>query len=276
MYQTRRKRYQFSIRSLLILMTLLGGLLAWWGADLQREIRRIQGIHTLLAWGGTVQTVRDPSWRGSFLSLLGWDAGKRVDSVALSGKQITDESTEILRRFPELRVLRLFECQVTNAGFQNLAPLEKLEHLDIHGTQITDAPLSRLANLPRLSTLVLDGVQLTKTSAVHLGNIHALNSLGLVGGQVDGESIRLCAELPQVAVLVADDTRLNDDDLLPLKESPHLQMLFLDTPGITDASIPLLGSLQSLKSLTLVQAKLTPEGQQRLRQMLPETMVSFH
>jgi hypothetical protein len=65
------------------------------------------------------------------------------------------------------------------------------------------------------------------------------------------------------------DTQAGDADLEPLAELTRLETLDLTNAPITDAAVPTLARLRSLRRLYLTGTKLSPEGEQQLRQANP-------
>lgn len=56
----------------------------------------------------------------------------------------TDDSLTVLKVFPELRVLSLVDCSVTDAGLRHLTSLPRLRMLDLRGTRVTESGVARL------------------------------------------------------------------------------------------------------------------------------------
>jgi len=167
-------RFQFGIRSLLVLTVAVAAQCSWLVCEIRRAkpqretvealnaIRRDvpgagfgfrQGrppippawLDRLLAYGG-------PTWE----SLL-WDTCV-VDELSLRGSSVTDrELQQCVNQLPGLERLELCQTRITDAGLKNLKVLAGLVQLVIVEPQITDAGLEPLKGLTRLRELhVLD------------------------------------------------------------------------------------------------------------------------
>jgi hypothetical protein len=69
--------------------------------------------------------------------------------------------------------------------------------------------------------------------------------------------------------------KITDADIALIKPFHRLKNLNLSLADITDASIPDLLTLRSLKYLAIVKTKITPEGAERLRKEMPNTEIAY-
>jgi hypothetical protein len=183
-YSMRRwlaSRSRFGLRSVALVVALLGGLLAIYSLRLQRD--RAAGA-MILRLGGTYRvsnpviiihhedcTVQDDrTWkqrlRGRLQPVLPWD----VVQVCLGGQRprephdgagIGGDWSEISFgsrvRFPEWHA----HTPATDADVALLRGLPSLECLDLAYTHVTDAAIDDLCSLPRLRIVRLDGSRFT-------------------------------------------------------------------------------------------------------------------
>lgn len=71
---------------------------------------------------------------------------------------ITDRGLEYLATAPQITMLNLSSCDITNGGLRALKALPRLEHLDLsYCNRLTDAALNALRELPALRFLDLLG-----------------------------------------------------------------------------------------------------------------------
>jgi hypothetical protein len=157
MITKRRKRrwYQFSLRTLLLLVVLAAiglGLVASWA---QRERSREMAVEKLEALGAEVRYEEEEEqvierWARN---LFGLDHGVVV-WVDLSASQVTDAGLEHLKGLTNLGVLDLVATQVSDAGLEHLKGLTSLWGLDLSSTQVTDEDVRKLE-------AVLPGCQIT-------------------------------------------------------------------------------------------------------------------
>lgn len=185
-------RLRWSIRALLIAMTLLALLLAWIG----RTIRAVQYRATLATaledqsrdfeggWGsvGSWESIGssdfEPDWLAIFLG--DWSSVeitdvdidykrnvpddlfeqvavfRQLDDVSVSGQPITDRGFAALREMRELQTLRIEACDITDATLEHIATLPNLESLTLSGVAVTDKGFSQLWKLPKLTALTVD------------------------------------------------------------------------------------------------------------------------
>ncbi len=78
-----------------------------------------------------------------------------LQSLSLSGTQVTDAGLAHLKELPSLERLNLRDTQITDAGLARLGGMAKLESLDLQKTQVTDAGSSALKELAGLRDKVI-------------------------------------------------------------------------------------------------------------------------
>ena len=125
----------------LLLALLLGPVLGWAAEPKADEANAIAEIEKL---GGKV--TRDEK-----------SPDRRVISVDLSTRNVTDQWLACLQGLPQLQSLRLRITQVTDAGLIHVAGLTRLQLLDLAYTKITDPGLVHLEGLTELRSLNLSG-----------------------------------------------------------------------------------------------------------------------
>ncbi|MEX2118863.1 MAG: hypothetical protein WD847_04570, partial [Pirellulales bacterium] len=169
-----RRRLQYSLRWLLVIVTLSGiGL----GLVVRRAERQRKAVAGVRAGGGVVQydfedplspAVRPelpgPDW---LCRRLGVDYFSEVATVILTDSA-TDATAAHLSRLTSLQSLNLYGTQVTDAGLAHLTELTNLQSLYVGGTQVTDAGLAHLSGLTSLQDLHLYGTQVTDAGLAHL------------------------------------------------------------------------------------------------------------
>jgi len=191
-----RRWYQFSLRTLLIFVTLGGCGFARLGAKIQEARRQQAAVAALLklgcfvaydyqfdSQGGDVPdaTPPGPAW---LHSLFGDGFFENVHTVILVNDEMTDAEMENLKEFSELKSLILGGTRVTDTGLENLTRLTQLIDLTLGGTQVTDTSLTCLRGLTRLETLHLNFTQVTDAGLGNLRGLTQLKFLALDGTQV--------------------------------------------------------------------------------------------
>ena len=157
-----RRRFRFTLRSLLAVVTalsiLLGivtGVYRWQAVksqerQAQSELSPYGGVFSMASALYNIRTGGESKgW--FFVTFL-----NHVEAVDLSphnwyamerrGKTLAvdDNALAMLYRFGELRSLDLRDTQVTDGGVRHIAALRQLEQLDIRGTRITGDGLQKL------------------------------------------------------------------------------------------------------------------------------------
>ncbi len=216
---TRHRRwFQFSLRSLLIFITMLAigaGLLS---QRIARKRKEWDAVQAILKLGASVRFDRDisdanatgPSWLRGF---LGKNFFTEVVSVNLSHVQPENEGLASIKELPELVQLHLANCRITDSGLENLERLTHLQQLDLTGTYITDAGLPRLKQLTNLRWLWLDNTKVTDAGLANLKGLTRLQRLNL------------------------EWTYVTDAGLVHLRELESLEELWLTDSDVTEAGV---------------------------------------
>ena len=206
-----RWRFQFSLRTLLLAVTVCAVACSWFAVRKLRASRQRAAIEAL---GDRVWVVYDyeldagglriegvqppgPAW---LRNLLGNDFF--ADAAAVWGStDFDDDDMAHLKGFPRLRYLNVFNSRLTDAGLAHLKNLPELENLGLGGTRITDAALVHLQQLPKLEALGLDSTAVTDTGLMHLHDLAGLKRLGLFDTKATPQGIqRLEQALPDCRV----------------------------------------------------------------------------
>lgn len=182
----KRRWMQVSLRTVLVLVTLLCVALGRWVALAERQRRAVAAIE---AMGGSASYVDKRATGESFPMAflrrhLPPDYFNKVYHVNLGWSQCNDMGLAHLQELAGLRRLWLGHAQVTDAGLARLQGLTTLRELDLSATQITDAGLVHLRGLTELRMLDLRCTQVTGAGMVHLQGLTRLQQLDFRHGQV--------------------------------------------------------------------------------------------
>lgn len=139
-----RKRFQFSIRAILLATFIATLPLAWLASQRQAYLRRFARLTAFNDLGGRV----DIHYADAGEPVTGDGA---VDSPAwyfialhLRGSKITDEQLALIEPLKTLKVLDLRDTAVTDAGLVRLRGLTMLEELNLEGTRTSRAGINDL------------------------------------------------------------------------------------------------------------------------------------
>ncbi len=157
----KRRRFQFSLRTLLLAVLLLSLPLSWLATRMERARRQKEAVKAIQELGGSViyngnrlpggifphgaPRVQTP-WPSWLERVLGedffWDA-ERVYWYG-SHPKVTDQRLVYLKDLKNVREVCLQGTQVTDAGLEYLKTFRGLEHLDLRGTQVTTEGVKKL------------------------------------------------------------------------------------------------------------------------------------
>ena len=179
-------RFQFSIRSLLLLAAVTALPFSW----LAVEMKQARAVDAIGKAGGFVEydweydadrvQFRDPKPSGPLRPARALHLGSLFESVIavhLEGTRDTDGALAYLNGLNTLTELNLIQSKATDAGLRHLTGLSKLRELHIDETAITDAGLGQLAQLNRLQTLQLSWTQVTDAGLKHIEGMNELQVL---------------------------------------------------------------------------------------------------
>ncbi|MCE9557302.1 MAG: hypothetical protein K8T91_28470 [Planctomycetes bacterium] len=177
-----RRLFQFRLRTLLLLTTIMAIWLGWWShkALQQREAVAVLRSHGAIMFynhmlPGQVEAESKPfgDERPGFsqwlVNRVGIDYFGSVGAVHFSTDfKVRDRDMELLRSLSSLEWLWLNYTGVTDAGLAHLTHLKNLDTLDLEYTRITDAGLEHLTGLSNLKELRLRGTQVTAAGVARL------------------------------------------------------------------------------------------------------------
>lgn len=160
--QPERRRFQFTLRTLLVVVAVGGVLGGWVGSGLREQWRQQAAAGELEKVGGVCWWDGRPQW---LEKVLGRYCFQSVISVRFKSTQVTDAGLEHLQGLGQLEVLYLDGTKITDAGLAHLSGLSQLAHLALDNTKVTDAGLKYLAGLSRLTYLQLSGTKVSEEGA---------------------------------------------------------------------------------------------------------------
>ncbi len=180
-----RWRFQYSLRSLLLVMLLASIGMSWFAVKMQRASRQREAVEAIKELGGSVNydwDYSDPPVPACVRNVFGEDfLATAVDVFFPYDGSLTDADLGHLEVLTKLRALSLggtlpilggiplpahryqyHRKQVTNAGMKHLRRLMKLEVLDLAKIEITDTALEHLKELKNLQYVDLSGTKVTE------------------------------------------------------------------------------------------------------------------
>ncbi len=215
---SRRHWHQYSLRSLLIAITIFALWLGYYSYGARRQAAAVKTIaqhggqalydyNISGSWQPIVPT-RVREWLGEdfFVTVVrvNFPDGKPTgdDGVAalkgLSGvtvintnkSGITDAGLAYVAQMRQLQILRLKSSQITGAGLKHLRHLRHLQMLDLSGNRVTDTGLANLTELTTLEYLTLDGTDVTDAGLHQLRLLPQLKHLNVQHTLVTGDGVK--------------------------------------------------------------------------------------
>jgi hypothetical protein len=150
----KRRWYQFSLRTLLILVTIVCIVGGWLGSKIDQKRRERAAAEAIVKTQGQVswdyqRVAGDPhSWQPAgaipfgpswLRAILGDNFFSEVDCI-----YCVNGDLENLREFPRLRSLRLMSWGVTDDGLDAVKTLTELRDLALIDTKVSDAAVNEL------------------------------------------------------------------------------------------------------------------------------------
>jgi len=189
-------------------------------------------------------------------------------------KKAGDNCMPHIGRLTGLKVLKLWNTNVTGSGLRHLGKLTSLERLylpqrdpRLQPPRITDADMARLAGLSSLKGLYIGASRITNTGVSRLVKLRSLEELTLGGGRLTNAALVHLAKLPHLRVLSLWGENFTDRGLVHLRKAHSLRILNLEYLPITDAGLAHLSDLTELESLNLYKTLVTDKGLVHLKEM---------
>ena len=192
----RRRWLRFSLRTLLIVITLFA---VWLGWHMYRRREQQRVAAAVVQRGGTaVPMLLDLS----FLSVTTapW---KLENDFWLTNLKLSDDELKAFESVPDLIGLHLADNQITDRGLAYLKGRTELRVLDLtNNPAITDAGLAHLSSMTELRQLLLrNNPQITDKGLAHLEKMEHLDILVLHGtGVTTAGGNRLKQKLPKARI----------------------------------------------------------------------------
>ena len=293
----RRPRFQFSLASLFVVMTIFA---IWLGQVTHRARQQREAVAALAGIGAeiTYDWQQGPDWHDGppgppwLRGWLGDEYFQEVIEVYFTGRAgviSTDErpSTDVvddpftvdpdegssiveddLKRlycFPRLKSLRLEEPASLPAGFwENLGACCRLEKLTVLGDgdpgEIRDRELADISRLEHLTCLSLLGATISDDTLKEIGRLRSLRAISLDCSNVTGQGLSHLRTLNDLGSLSLNYTGVDERELYELKALRNLRHLRLSGAEITDHVLANLRGLDKLEHLELRSVSLSGQG----------------
>jgi hypothetical protein len=138
-YQNRNP-YQFSIRSMLLLMVVVAWGAGWFAVAQEYNRLQLNALNALTRFSPN-------HYNGPGRSVTYMDFSQKILLAAPASPtppKITDAEISLIKPFHRLKTLRLSQSDITDAAIPDLIALKSLTHLAIYKTKITPEGAKRL------------------------------------------------------------------------------------------------------------------------------------
>jgi len=196
------KRFQFSLRSLLVFMLLMGVILGWTGKKVLSIRKQRSVLAELEKVGGE-----------------GYSKFGNVNSLFfLSGNSLTDKEMIQLEEFCELESIHVFQSDITDVGLIHLQGLTYLKTLVLSDTSVTNDGLVYLKVLSNLHWLSLSKNEITDEGIIHLGKLKSLKRLDLCDTQITDAALEHLMGLSNLETLDLRGTKVTAAGIKKLQQ----------------------------------------------------------
>ena len=238
-----RRRFQFSLRSLLLLVVVVAIPCSWLETEMKAAREQRAAVEEIRKLGGRVRydyepenstTAVVPPYPAWMQKLFGDDLFADVieaeientaepnqpfNHTGLSKLNIPGEKFKylrlaILKRLPLLQNLKLDNANVRDAELENLQGLTRLRSLALASNPlVSDEGLMNLRGLPQLRKLWLVGTSVTGEGFSHLKHLPRLEELYLGLSPISNSGLKNLEGMVQLRILALDATQVTDAGL---------------------------------------------------------------
>ncbi|HUE72640.1 MAG TPA: hypothetical protein VMP01_17270 [Pirellulaceae bacterium] len=286
----RRRWYQFSLRTLIVMTVAVSVLLGLFAARLQRArkqaaaVARIQKVGGSVCYDFEVKRDTDGGWLwvdgsrspipGVFLRWLGRDFFHDVLVADLREEDVPSaaDMRGAVRAAAELPQLEQFVLAYNSSydgalggtELDAIANCRRLKRLTLLGNAVSDDGLVIIAHMSGVSCLELPYSPITDQGLGRLRALSDLEQLDLRGTQVTGAGVHWPPSLKKIDL---SDSAISDASLAGLAHCRQLERLALADTRVTDAGLAHLSSLSKLRQLRLDGTPITDDGLMHLSKL---------
>lgn len=213
--------YQFSLRTILIFVTLFAFTCSWFGVKIQQAQKQKHSVDAVRKLGGMVSydyeldrgdgeiEERKPPWA----AWLRNDFFGTVRYISISNSKISDADLACLKDLKQIYILDLSDTNVQGGGLEHLKDLSQIECINLSRSAFTGVGIEYLKDMKHLKSLFLSQTQITDAS------------------------LESCAGMEQIEYLDLSNNRVTDNSIETLKGLKYLKWLDLRATSITDLGI---------------------------------------
>jgi hypothetical protein len=230
--KSRRRWFRFSLRSMLVAVTLL---CVWLGVIANRANQQRRAVERLTSHNG------DGAWWSLSYDYQTDEHGSTA--LPVNAPRPSPPGPKWLRELIGIDYFVTFvgaDMYVKSAGDDSIAALEdfpQLCSLDVHGPGVTDSVFARLSKLTQLRYLCLYDNSITESGWESVGRFIHLKRLVLGGSNVTDSALERIAALDDLDELRMVDCPITDVEIQHIKKLRRLKFLDIRGTGVTDAGV---------------------------------------
>ncbi len=173
-----------------------------------------------------------------------------------------------------IQYLSLADSKVTSAGVSRLPDLKGLIDLSLHGIKPDASGWQAIASMKGLRHLNLGTTNATTEIIQSMGSFPALEDLALEMSEgIDEEAILTIRGYPRLKTLIMRGIEMSDVSLDYLRQAKELERLWIGGQGITRYGLELLRDLPHLRELIIPRGSITDEEVELLAASLPKCKI---
>jgi hypothetical protein len=268
--KARRWRPRFSLRALLLVVTVLCLALGWRLHRARQQREAVQAIRQAGGWVYYDYQQFNPQNGQLDLQAKPWQPAWLIEPV---GIDFWRKVTALNMSFHEERGMRWDNEQPTTDIGRHLSHLPRLRFLGLTEHSVDDAGLQYVGQLQHLEVLLYwDAPGVTDAGARHLRNLPRLQCLNMGSSEIGDRGLEAFAQLPRLEELVMQGNNVTDKGLAALAGHRRLKSLWVGgddqrASRITNAGVRHLATIASLEELDLQYSQVTLEGLKPLQKL---------
>jgi Leucine-rich repeat (LRR) protein len=273
---SRRRWFRISLRTVLILLTLL---CIWLGVKVNQARRQKEAIAALKSIGaligfhhhyddqGNLDHRADPPGPAWLRQITGDDFFQRVYSVSgnrvLSGRleitettTFTDEHAAHLSAFDDLVWLSIDNSPASDEALSQIGDTDDLVVAQFFNTPVGDKFVRRLTRARQLELLILENTQVTGDGLGRLSNLREVKRLILSNSPIGNDGLRGVSNMTGLTELQLANLPIDDAGMAHLPELSNVTELQLRHLDVTDDGLKNLTTGPALSYLNLTGTKI--------------------
>ncbi len=153
--------------------------------------------------------------------MLSASGSQSIKSLHLSDNQIGDQTIQRLgvAGFPRLDYLALSRTDVTDQGIASLSAFAALQHLDISQTRVTGQGMASLKSCKNLTAVDLQLSSVNTQGLREIATLKTLAWLQLERTQLDDTAVPVLETMTQLKTLAIGGTKIGDGGVTRLRQS---------------------------------------------------------